>query len=448
MTIGVIAWQPRSCSDCSLRVKPAEEARKRSTVASEPSFASQALALSAGSAQSIQRTCGCGGGKTFEDEAMGRATVQPSLTISTPGDPLEVEADRVADQVMRMPADDENALEISRLGDSPSLHRNCPSCATPDGDLSSVVARGTSGGQPLDDGTRAFMESRFGHDFSHVRVHTATSASESARSIDALAYTVDRDVVFAAGKYAPHSNEGRRLLAHELTHVVQQSSRCTGASIRDGEKMILRYGHANSCKDQDHLIPYIWPGHAQAKACVKSAVDATDGRPLTADTNTNLLTFFGTDSTNATNLPKINANFRKISAALDAQYLYHCSKKGDFSDKDAATCKGQNAETSPSGNMDVTLCFDDLSKWSVPWATWLIIHENVHRGLNVWGHSWEAGSLDKCIFNNGALSASKLDLNNADSYACFAVLLCQKSGSQDAGKEVQRFASSNTGPSE
>lgn len=82
----------------------------------------------------------------------------------------------------------------------------------------------SSPGQPLDAGTRAFMEPRFGHDFSGVRVHTDNRAAESARSVNALAYTVGRDVVFGSGQYAPGTSEGRRLMAHELTHVVQQGT--------------------------------------------------------------------------------------------------------------------------------------------------------------------------------------------------------------------------------
>jgi len=80
----------------------------------------------------------------------------------------------------------------------------------------------SSTGRLLDAGTRAFMEPRFGHDFSQVRVHTDTRAAESAEAVNALAYTVGRDVVFGARQYAPETSEGRRLMAHELTHVVQQ----------------------------------------------------------------------------------------------------------------------------------------------------------------------------------------------------------------------------------
>ncbi len=84
-----------------------------------------------------------------------------------------------------------------------------------------------SSGQPLDAGTREFMEPRFGHDFSGVRVHTDAKAAESARAVNALAYTVGRDVVFGRGQYAPGTSGGRKLLAHELTHVVQQTNTST-----------------------------------------------------------------------------------------------------------------------------------------------------------------------------------------------------------------------------
>jgi hypothetical protein len=82
-----------------------------------------------------------------------------------------------------------------------------------------------SPGHPLDANTRGSMNSRFGHDFSRVRVHTDAQADESARAVNARAYTVGSDVVFGAGWYAPGTKEGQRLLAHELVHVVQQRMR-------------------------------------------------------------------------------------------------------------------------------------------------------------------------------------------------------------------------------
>lgn len=84
-----------------------------------------------------------------------------------------------------------------------------------------------SPGQPLDTATRTFFEPRFGHDFSQVRLHTDAKAAESARAVNAVAYTVGRDLVLGAGLYQPKTSEGRRLLAHELAHVIQQSHRAS-----------------------------------------------------------------------------------------------------------------------------------------------------------------------------------------------------------------------------
>jgi len=91
-----------------------------------------------------------------------------------------------------------------------------------------------STGQPLETETRAFFEPRFRHDFSQVRVHTDQQAAESAKSVNARAYTVGRDIAFGTGEYAPNSNEGRRLLAHELTHVLQHGYRANNSSLTIG----------------------------------------------------------------------------------------------------------------------------------------------------------------------------------------------------------------------
>jgi hypothetical protein len=83
---------------------------------------------------------------------------------------------------------------------------------------------GSGGGAPLDAETRGFMESRLGHDFGGVRIHTDDRASESAKAVNAHAYTVGNNVVFQRGRYEPETDAGKRMLAHELTHVIQQQS--------------------------------------------------------------------------------------------------------------------------------------------------------------------------------------------------------------------------------
>ncbi|MDB5069144.1 MAG: hypothetical protein JWM87_255 [Candidatus Eremiobacteraeota bacterium] len=109
--------------------------------------------------------------------------------------------------------------------DEPALHRRAVDGARASQAVTPGVQRVlNSAGRPLDASVRSAMQPHFGHDFSRVSVHTDERAAESAASVGALAYTVGRHVVFGAGQFAPATTAGRRLLAHELAHVVQQSS--------------------------------------------------------------------------------------------------------------------------------------------------------------------------------------------------------------------------------
>lgn len=173
--------------------------------------------------------------------------IQAKLRVGSVGDPLEHEADRVAEQVMGMP-EPRAAARPAVSSDIPGARRKCScggSCDKCQGEQGQEHEKlqmkrsgpGDSGqtaappivhgvlsspGQPLDEAARTLMEPRFGRDFSHVRVHADTQASDSVRGLNALAYTVGNDVVFDAGQYTMGSNEGRKLIAHELAHVVQQ----------------------------------------------------------------------------------------------------------------------------------------------------------------------------------------------------------------------------------
>ncbi|HEY4114163.1 MAG TPA: DUF4157 domain-containing protein [Rhizomicrobium sp.] len=101
-----------------------------------------------------------------------------------------------------------------------------------------------SPGQPLDTSARSFLEPRFGRDFADVRVHTDAAAARSADAVGARAYTVGRDVVFAKGQYNPRSTEGRRLLAHEVSHTIQQAGVIASSSS-------LRIGEASSAAEHE-----------------------------------------------------------------------------------------------------------------------------------------------------------------------------------------------------
>ncbi|HST10016.1 MAG TPA: DUF4157 domain-containing protein, partial [Terriglobales bacterium] len=90
-----------------------------------------------------------------------------------------------------------------------------------------------SPGQPLDPATRAYMESRFGHNFGNVRVHKDTKSADSARAVNAQAYTVGQQIVFGANQFSPTSPHGRELLAHELAHTIQQRNAASGPPAPD-----------------------------------------------------------------------------------------------------------------------------------------------------------------------------------------------------------------------
>ena len=152
------------------------------------------------------------------------------MQIGAVDDPAEREADRVADQIMRMPA---------RPG-ACACGGTCPRCKSESahnaqpiqrvangeggtGEAASGLTRRLGAGAPLDTASRAYFEPRFGRDFADVRIHDGPEAAAAAADIQARAFTLGRDVVFAAGEHDPASEDGKRLLAHELMHVVQQS---------------------------------------------------------------------------------------------------------------------------------------------------------------------------------------------------------------------------------
>jgi hypothetical protein len=169
----------------------------------------------------LQRKCACGahtlGGGTCARCAGERGGLQRKLSIGAANDPFEHEADRVADQVMAAPSPGRIATAPVRIQRLASQGAEA-SEAVP----ASVDQALGSGGRPLDGATRGDMEQRFGHDFSQVRVHDDGAAQRSARDVNARAYTVGNAIVFGAGEYAPRSAAGRHLLAHELTHTIQQ----------------------------------------------------------------------------------------------------------------------------------------------------------------------------------------------------------------------------------
>ncbi|MEM6725540.1 MAG: DUF4157 domain-containing protein, partial [Bacteroidota bacterium] len=180
--------------------------------------------------------------------AAPKPRIQAKLTVNQPGDAYEKEADAMADQVVRMKSSgkvaanmetEEPQLQTKSATGRTTVQRKCAACepeetiqpkavnapvAQASTHVENQLKRSKGKGEPLPKTTKTQMESGFGADFSKVRVHTDTSAIQMNQSLNAQAFTHGSDIYFGAGKYQPGSTEGDRLLAHELTHTIQQGA--------------------------------------------------------------------------------------------------------------------------------------------------------------------------------------------------------------------------------
>ncbi len=196
---------------------------------------------------------------------------QAKLTIGQPNDKYEMEADRMSDQVMRMSNADIAQRVEGEIIQPVKIQRMCSECEEEiaqrqlqkedeqlqakfndesiqcqaeneevktkelqgqipqvDAGIESQINSMKGGGQPLGKEVRHFFEERFGHDFSSVRIHNTERAADVSRSINARAFTLGNNIAFSSGEYQPQSNKGKRLLGHELTHVIQQNGAAPG----------------------------------------------------------------------------------------------------------------------------------------------------------------------------------------------------------------------------
>jgi hypothetical protein len=169
-----------------------------------------------------------------QDKKSNKPFFQPKLTINQPNDPFEKEADAVAERIMRM---EQPGIQLKPLSLN-FIQRKCAHCeeeekkvqrkeiddkeATGNSNFEKYVEGLSNTGDVLSNDVRNYFEPRFGYDFSNVKIHTNSAAASSAESISALAFTTGSNIVFNAGQYSPNTEGGKKLLGHELTHVIQQ----------------------------------------------------------------------------------------------------------------------------------------------------------------------------------------------------------------------------------
>ena len=205
--------------------------------------------------------------------------VQPKLTIGSPGDPYEQEADQVSQRVMRMAEPGVQRKRVTREAIQTKQVAGKGDAVSPG--VESRI-RSLRGGEPLPQAARAFFEPRFGYDFSAVRVHTGATADDLNRTLSAHAFATGQNIVFRQGEYTPDSHAGKELLAHELTHVIQQGvavqssvARCS-AALEPDDSDAIRSARDDAGSKIESAVPSV-----QADLAIEPPNPTADAAPLT-----------------------------------------------------------------------------------------------------------------------------------------------------------------------
>jgi hypothetical protein len=356
---------------------------------------------------------------------------QPKLTINNPNDQHEQEADAVSDKVMRM---EPPFIRAKQLPVSP-VQRKCADCleeenklqrkeingqeTTAGNNLESYVGNLNTGGQSLPNEVRNFYEPRFGYDFSNVKIHTDNVAAKSAQSINALAYTSGNNIVFNDGQYAPNTDSGKKLLGHELTHVVQQQSyksNIPGAVMRQ-PKPDNKFESCTTTQ-QSQLLPVI--EDARKAVSLATAVIATSwGKPDKIAPNRKQLLMDHFHTTSRGDLRDILGKYISLGKTFAAGFKLKCETTCPKDAKGVVCGYAYNTQWF-GGRGPIHICFDsagcDFTNTAKSNQIALIIHEAAHRhtGVDDKAYRWEAK------YNT---QSSDDAMDNADTYAWFATLL-------------------------
>ena len=346
------------------------------------------------------------------------AAIQTKLAVNKPGDAHEQEADRLSEQVMRMP--DPQPRHVCSCGGT------CPRCqAEQQRAARGIVQRMRTGlgdaretavppivdqalrspARALDPQASTFFGPRFGHDFAGVRVHDDATAANSARALNARAYTVGRDVVFARGQYQPATTSGRLLLAHELVHVVQQSGaaepRVQAKVVDDNEHLPCRAAKGKSAAD-------VGAAEEEAAKMADEAIPFLRARPIEEKTRRLLWQKFRLDYNDplvrCRNVPEIADRLEKISHKIRTKEIhYGC----DPISEPSRDCIGHWAVTRARGLTGSPFRIDLCTNF---WR------DEGDRGLTLL-HEWA-----HYVFQTrGVIDAPAVGFNNAACYSAFAL---------------------------
>jgi len=371
--------------------------------------------------------------------------IQPKLKISAPDEKYEQEADRVAERVMRMP--DPAGVQVRTS--PPQIQRLCPECEealqrqpekeeellqakpilgqTPASGINTVATIQSlrRGGQPLPAGERSFFESRFNKDFSQVRIHADSRAHQAAQSVQARAFTYGRDIVFNRSQYKPGNTAGRHLLAHELTHVVQQSTMQNRKGVHR-DVSVLGIPHVQravtfepSCDADPYLKCAIYEGIRDARRIVDLTISALD--PVTAGRVSSgrivdlLNVHFHVPTRDQ--IREIHRRFGRLKTALIAPPAFNCFPTGapECSSEDERGVTGGRSTICRGGAIDICRMFNNFVCST---RSHVLIHELAHHELCTPGDIY-AGLHPAQYMSLTNVQA----MQNADSYAQFAEMV-------------------------
>ena len=345
--------------------------------------------------------------------SISKTFFQPKLTVNQPNDRYEQEADAMADKVIRMKDDENRQAFFFKPAPITSIQKKCEHCEEEEKKMQRKESNNNatvtssnenyinslSGGKPLNESEKNFFESGIGYDFSKVRLHNDARANESAKSLNALAYTNGNNIVFGPGQYHPGTNAGKKLLAHELTHVVQQS---TSDNLQT--KLVQRYSGCSSTQDKS-----VSDDHKRAREMLGKAIDNISSYDGTTPTKVHdaLATHFNGATSNAF-AAWINTNLRLLYA-LTWMAGYECFTGGIL--ERGWACTGSDLATTfwCIPNVDIRLCPSYFGQSDIERST-TMIHEWVHK----YGCNFDLGYEHEKSYKSNSTTTQLL---NADSFS-------------------------------
>jgi hypothetical protein len=337
--------------------------------------------ISASNAEPIMRSasCACGGGcaRCNNKKNSSRGILQAKLQVGAPHDAYEQEADRVADEVLANPGGNPISSKtpplIQRLASQTTGYKTT---APPS------VERALSGsGRALNSELQQDMSQRFNQDFSEVRIHTGVAAAQSAQQINANAYTVGHNIVFGTGQFAPHSQQGKRLLAHELTHVVQQRNNKTSGPV------IHRQTIGTGCAVHQAEIEAAW---AEGSRLASDTITTLDNTMAAINYNIAPSSIVSTALQNSFGdigltpgfsfLPQLIRNYRSILAGFASGKTLRCDPESLGADRNE--CDWRAAFVVVGNSTDIFLCPSMFAAdVSVTSRSLTLLHEMAHSVL-------------------------------------------------------------------